>query len=148
MNFVQQAIDKGFEVNTGTNRRFNPNDNWFGISVYHPDAVIKKGSKKIVMSLQGMYMKEPQLPSAIVDRGIEDGKDYWYVNDKLVHVSNTGSRTGYVDALIAANDPMMLLVKNRAVKYIRFNEGDTVLYETWTGELPSQEFIDGFINKN
>ena len=39
------------------------------------------------------------------------------------------------------------LAKQIALKYLGFYEGDQIKYETWFGNLPSNEFIERFIVK-
>lgn len=54
-NWVHKAVYMGFRVKYCGNR-FNPYDNWFGVSKYYPEAVLLKGNKKIVLSMQGFLM--------------------------------------------------------------------------------------------
>lgn len=55
-NFVAEAIANGFKPNQ---EKFNPHDNWFGVSVYHPDLKLIKGNKMIQLSLHGIGMNLP-----------------------------------------------------------------------------------------
>lgn len=38
------------------------------------------------------------------------------------------------------------LFENRAIRYLVFIDNEKIVYETWTGELPSNDFIEDFIN--
>lgn len=38
------------------------------------------------------------------------------------------------------------LIKSRSCKYIGFKDGKNILYEDWSGNLPSQDFIENFIS--
>jgi hypothetical protein len=100
-NFVQKALDYGFQ--TPDKKPFKTNDNWFGISLYHPDAVFLKGDRKIIMSLQGIYT-----PMNVPEKYRE-------------------------------------IEKKCKLQYIAFVESDNIIYETFTGEIPSIEFVDNFI---
>lgn len=52
-NPVQKALIRGYEVIVGD--KDNHTTNWFGVSTYHPDKVLERGSKKIILSFQGAY---------------------------------------------------------------------------------------------
>lgn len=56
MNFVKQAIANGFKP---TISRFNPDNNWFGVSKQDPDVLLVRGNKVIHLSLQGGQMPTP-----------------------------------------------------------------------------------------
>ena len=122
MNFIQLAIEKGFNAYglklqakaidddkiIGLNgfawatKNHNPNNNWFGVSVYEPDLLLVKDEKTIHLSLQGVSSK-------------------WV--EKYEHLFQTGS-----------------------IKYICFRKNDSIEYEDWTGVLPTNEFIQNFLN--
>ena len=56
-NFVHKAIYKGFK---SIDAPISPYFNWFGCSRYAPDQRLKRGDKKIILSLQGMGMPPPK----------------------------------------------------------------------------------------
>ena len=61
-NFSHKALIKGF---VPFPEYFKPYDNWFGVSAcayqgYTPDAILTRGDKKIILSLQGMAMPMPK----------------------------------------------------------------------------------------
>lgn len=56
MNFVQQALNVGF---LSSEKDLKPQNNWFGLSMQHPDLILEKGAKKIIMSLNGMLSPIP-----------------------------------------------------------------------------------------
>lgn len=61
-NFAHRALANGFEPFP---EYFCPYHNWFGVSAcayegYTPDAVLKRGNKKIIISLQGIMMPIPK----------------------------------------------------------------------------------------
>lgn len=56
-NFTHKALIRGFE---GNEKNINPYNNWFGVSTYVPDMILRKGEKKIILSLQGMHMPMPK----------------------------------------------------------------------------------------
>lgn len=45
------------------------------------------------------------------------------------------------------NDKYSDLFNSRSVKYIKLQDGDNVIYEDWTGQLPSKEIVNHFINE-
>ena len=101
LNFVDKAIRMGFE--TEDKKKPKTNDNWFGVSKYHPDAWLKRGEKTIKLSLQGMSM-----PLNIPEQYFE-------------------------------------FAKKRDLKYIAFYENNHIIYESWTGEIPSFSILDKFL---
>lgn len=54
-SFTGKFLSEGFTPST----KINPINNWFGVSLYNPDLIMKKGSKEIVLSLQGVSMPMP-----------------------------------------------------------------------------------------
>lgn len=59
INFVELALKNGFDLYQQDIKSFRPNDNWYGISLYHPDAILIKNKKEIIISLQGLSMRYP-----------------------------------------------------------------------------------------
>lgn len=55
MNFAEKAMRAGFAP---TPSDYRPNDNFFGVSTYSPDAQLKKGGKVIAISFGGQYCQE------------------------------------------------------------------------------------------
>lgn len=99
-NFVQKAISNGF---TPLPKDFRADSNWFGVSKQHPDAIISRGEKKIILSLQGMLTPE------------------------------------------SSDEKVQNLISELGVKYICFKSNDVILYESFFGEMPDNEFINRFI---
>ena len=64
---------------------------------------------------------------------------YFIKDDKVMLMSLQGFATPY-------NGSYQELFKNGAIKYIRMQVKDKILYETWTGNLPSKEIVKQFIN--
>jgi hypothetical protein len=54
-NWVHKAIYKGFKVKANT-KKFNPYDNWFGVSKNMPECILLRGDKKITLSMQSFLM--------------------------------------------------------------------------------------------
>lgn len=98
-----ELLNNGFtEILNG--KKFNPKNNWFGISTYEPDAIFVRGDKKAIFSLQGFYMN----------------------SDNIL------------------NAPKELL-EQCACRYIALHVGEEMIYETYTGVLPSNELIEQFM---
>lgn len=63
MNFVERLIAEGFVETLNTNfmkkrdpsYKFSTKNNWFGVSTYHPDAILECGTKKLILSLMGAF---------------------------------------------------------------------------------------------
>jgi|ERR1700733_4195499 len=109
-NWTHRALINGF---ISDRPDFNPYENYFGVSVptshgLYADALLKRGNKHIILSLQGMM-----IPSSIT-----------------------------------FSEEIKILFKNRAVKYISFFVNDKMVYETFSGIIPSMEFIEDFIKKD
>lgn len=99
--FTQKAIENGF---IPSSKYFRGNDNWFGVSKQHPDAVLyrEKDDKKIILSLNGMFT-----PYSL----------------EAQHV-----------------------ILECGCKYIAFIKNDVIIYQNWFGEIPSEKFINDFID--
>ena len=54
-NWVHKAIYKGFKVKANADK-FNPYDNWFGVSKNMPECILLRGDKKITLSMQSFLM--------------------------------------------------------------------------------------------
>ena len=54
-SFTGQFLKAGFS----SGYPISPTSNWFGVSVYSPDMILKKDNKKVHLSLQGMAMPMP-----------------------------------------------------------------------------------------
>lgn len=76
-----------------------------------------------------------QNPCAMLTRG-----------DQKIHISLNGFSMPfpYYNERI---DEIKSLMREIGCKYLCFKEGETKLYETYFGELPSQDFLDGFIQQ-
>lgn len=61
MNLSEQLISAGFEPDTLFGSKFNPKNNWMGVSVYHPDVYFERGDKVVILSVQGALMPIPEL---------------------------------------------------------------------------------------
>lgn len=63
-NFIGKAISMGFKP---TNKDFNSQSNWFGVSKQHPDALLcrQEDSKIIRLSLNGIGMPFPSTDKAM-----------------------------------------------------------------------------------
>ena len=121
MNISETLLLNGFaEVFQSQWKSFNPNDNWFVVSLYHPDAKFKYGNKEVELSVQGMLV--PSIEEECIDFNT-DKKD----------ITNEEEQN------------IMVLIKKRAVRYVSFKQAGKVLYYSLTGQLPSQEFIQDFI---
>jgi hypothetical protein len=106
MNILEILISKGFKAITP--QRFNPSDNWNGVSVYSPDARLIDSTlrKEMILSLNGMlYGNSPNLNS---------------------------SHYGLMDSM--------------AIKYISLSIDDKIVYESFTGVMPDDELLRGFID--
>lgn len=55
-NFVHKALIRSFEVKPES---YTPYNNWFGVSLYEPDAIFRRGDKTIILSLQGVLFRHP-----------------------------------------------------------------------------------------
>lgn len=102
MNISELLIANGFEV---TPKDFNPNNNWFGVSLYHPYVKFTKGDYKVELSLQS---------AAVMP-------DYYTVREHRE------------------------LFEAKKSKCIVFYNSNKVMYKSWTGIMPSNEFIGKFI---
>ena len=121
MNVSETLLLNGFsEVFQSQWGKFNPNDNWFGVSLYHPDAKFKNGNKEVELSVQGMLT--PSIEEECINFNT-DRKDI--TNDEEQNI--------------------MVLIKKRAIRYVAFKQAGKVLYYSLTGQLPSQDFIQDFI---
>lgn len=49
--------------------------------------------------------------------------------------------------IIPYNERYDDLFKTKSCRYIKIQDGETILYEDWTGNLPDQELINNFLNK-
>lgn len=122
MNISEILINNGFEVysiafnnhkpefTVYKNTKFNSLNNWFGVSLYVPDALFRKDNKEVILSLQGIAASFSHIPA-----------------DKKEEVNT--------------------LLEAKACKYICLKIEDTILYESWSGVLPSEELIISFINQ-
>ena len=85
MHFITEALSKGFK----SRKEYSPKDNWFGVSVYHPDLVLEKDNKKIILSLQGTLSKWNDAYKELFDTG-----SVKYIclkeNDKIIYENWTG----------------------------------------------------------
>jgi len=56
MDMTNELIDNGFTVSVAGSKDndFRPNNNWFGLSLYHPDVRLNKNDIEVKMSLQGI----------------------------------------------------------------------------------------------
>jgi hypothetical protein len=104
-NFVHRAIFNGFDSKS---LRESPYSNWFGVSIYSPDAILLRNK-----------------------------------DNKKIHLSFNGAT--YPLNKIQQNESLMKLARNRSIKYLAFIENGEAKYETFTGELPDNEFIENFI---
>lgn len=97
MNLTQKLLESGFveTVSESLKTKFNPVNNWMGVSTYHPDARFIKGDIKVILSLQGVLSPPKE--------GIQE------------------------------------LWDNMAVKYIEISRSGTIVFQTWTGELPDDK---------
>jgi len=102
INFMQLAINEGWGKYP---KDLNPNNNWFGVSLYYPNVGLRKGNKMIVLSLQGSW-------------------------------------TPFSKEIINEYE---VLIKNRSIKYIGFYIDKKPIYQSYTGELPDENFINNFI---
>jgi hypothetical protein len=54
-NYAQIILDSGFEpILADKKLGYHPDDNFFGVSVYHPDIVLIRNNKQVIISLQGV----------------------------------------------------------------------------------------------
>lgn len=75
-------------------KNFNSKNNWFGLSVYHPDVVFKKDNRRVVLSLNGcnvplsidIYCKYKELFDTRSVKYIKFVKD-----STIIHESFTGT---------------------------------------------------------
>ncbi len=49
-SFTGQFLNAGFE---SSQKDLRPTINWHGVSVYHPDLILSRGEKQVILSLQG-----------------------------------------------------------------------------------------------
>ena len=95
--------------------------NWFfNVSVHHPDDVLTKGKHELVISLNGLGMP---MPIKIVTETDEEGNTFC----KTVNM--------YEELLELAS-----------CKYIALIYDKEVIYETWTGELPTNKVVDEWLS--
>jgi hypothetical protein len=71
MNYSEFFLANNFSVDRINNKsKFNPYDNWFGVSRQYPDVVLKKDNKEIILSLQGTlgvyYINENDIKDDII----------------------------------------------------------------------------------
>lgn len=82
-NWIHKAYMRGFELIMGSTDFYN---NWFGLSLYWPDAKFKRGNKLIHMSLNGTtfyYPEDPDIIEAI--RKVEPKYLGFFINDEPVY---------------------------------------------------------------
>jgi len=106
MNIVEQLLLVGFKDPVFPN--FNPKNNWFGVSLYHPDVCFERESKTAIFSLNGCLM-------------------------------NTDITKEKYEELKPIFDEMK-------AKYICLRSGKEIIYETYTGVLPSEKILNDFLN--
>lgn len=132
MNISQTLLSSGFaEVFQSQWNKFNPNDNWFGVSLSHPDARLTNGDKVVELSAQGILT-----PNLETERDLETRE---YV------VKFIDFNTDTKDITTEEGKNISTLLKNRAVRYIAFKQAGKVIYYSLSGQLPSKEFIQKFI---
>lgn len=53
LNIVDQLLNAGFKETWI--KDYNPKNNWFGVSKYHPDALFVRDNKEVIISLGGAF---------------------------------------------------------------------------------------------
>lgn len=95
-NFIQKAISNGFIPDE---KDFTPNSNWFGVSKQHPDVILNKDNRTIVLSLNGCLT-----PYSIN----ENGKKYicFKENNKIIYESFFGELPSveFIESFILEED--------------------------------------------
>lgn len=71
INWAWRLYFAGFR--SGSRREWSPDNNWFGVSKYHPDIELIKGDRKVVISLGGFAMRYPNSMSAEMSTMIDNG---------------------------------------------------------------------------
>ena len=105
-SFIGKFFKSGFpneNLCCSSKKPIYPKNNWFGVSVYNPDLVIKKGTKILIMSLQRFLTP--------------------------------------LEGFIKHKE----LSKNMGLRYVCMREAENVVYETYTGEIPSDEILNNFL---
>ena len=69
-NYAQILLDNGFKPTLYDKKLgYNPNDNFFGVSTYHPYVILIKNDKEVIISLQGMigslYFKDNEINNEV-----------------------------------------------------------------------------------
>ena len=89
-SFTGQFLFNGFI----SKHPISPTINWFGVSVYDPDVILKKDNKKVLLSLQGMAMPMPYGEDEGVWKLVEQCKCKYiglFIDEKPIYQSWTGN---------------------------------------------------------
>ena len=117
LNFVQAAIQNGFVADQPN---FNPLNNYFGVSVYHPDVILSRGNRKIIISLQGMAPLPKEKPQGY-DQALMSGSIKYigfYQDEVAVYESYFGKLPdgdflqGFISPPPLSSCPFSLLTQN------------------------------------
>lgn len=102
MNMTEKLITNGFKPDNGTQKPFNPKDNWMGVSVYYPDCFFDRGNKTVHLSVQGLAM--PNFPPELFELAEKRALRYigFYINKKPVYQNWMGQlpEESFIDEFI------------------------------------------------